>query len=332
MAEMHTRIPSRAISHPSKGQLIGGMQPGVPHSPSSKSMRGRLERNRQQQRSKQNFFGDSTKPVFPIYHYLGLLRFILAGWDGRDHTGRLIIPDSLPIMPPRGENNMSVFIPEGDNTGSSCTVETPPGPVLPSNNKQLTSEQLHAMLQDITRPLVVVTNNQKAMQACIDALVANQAPTDQYRPPPHKQAPPMQNSSPHGNPLEIEGNGQSSTAHKLCQDPRIKRTLTSTTLQDQGRKHDQLDPMMEAHHPFNPQPIDEKGRIVKKKERSAEMEHQRSKEKQSTTTSGRCMAYNRSPPSSRRPSSAPQNTSLDCGQARPNLHIKAWRTPSLGSE
>ena len=66
--------------------------------------------------------------LFP--HLSPLMLLTLAGWAGRDHTGRLTRPYIPPIMPLRRDNELPVFTPEGtrpvnSNAGDHATRQVP---------------------------------------------------------------------------------------------------------------------------------------------------------------------------------------------------------------
>lgn len=98
----------------------------------------------------------------------------LVSWAGKDHTGCLTRPNSRPIMPPRRDNELPIFTPEGTNAGGFRTTELPPSPSLPHNeNGHPNREQLYTMLRDITWSLAIMSENHRATQARFNSLNAN---------------------------------------------------------------------------------------------------------------------------------------------------------------
>ena len=190
-----------------------------------------------------------------LFPHLSVYRlFTLAGWAGRDRTGRLTRPESPPIM---NRNNLPVFTPEGSHAANANAGDLPPGPVLPNEGDPSTTERLFIMLQDLARSIAILTEQQKDTQARLDTLTRTLAGLN----PPNSsmtvnQLRSYQSSSPHQQPsfhspqeqVSKKPNSRTKNRHFSCLPTSSSQVLA--TLQAEGI----LQPL--AHRvPPNPVPL-----------------------------------------------------------------------------
>ena len=93
-------------------------------------------------------------------------------------------------MPSRRDNDRLANPTEGINAETSHTVELLPHPVLRTNETTSpTSEQLYAMLRDLTRYITVLTDHQRVIQARLDILTRDPKSTKFESGQPNRKRP-----------------------------------------------------------------------------------------------------------------------------------------------
>ena len=86
-------------------------------------------------------------------------------------------------MPLCRNNELPVFTPGGSHTESSHATGLQPGPIFPNKDGPLTADQLFTMLQDMSRSLAKITNQQQATQSRLDMMVTAPNPPQNNQPP-----------------------------------------------------------------------------------------------------------------------------------------------------